>query len=112
MLDHPLRSIAYTADIGNTVVLMARRKMIRSRSPQDQLDSALHTSPAQNSRRQHRMVCHVFQSAGRVVCVCVCVCVCMCVCVCVCVCIYMCVCVCICAVCVCVCMYMYVCVCV
>ncbi|XP_031414083.1 uncharacterized protein LOC105910443 [Clupea harengus] len=62
MLDHPLRSISYIADIGNTVVLMARRKMIRSRSPQDQLDSALHTSPAQNSRRQNRMVCHVFQS--------------------------------------------------
>ncbi|XP_022536930.2 amyloid-beta A4 precursor protein-binding family A member 1 isoform X2 [Astyanax mexicanus] len=64
MMDHPLRTISYIADIGNMVVLMARRKMVRSRSAQEQLDTAdvHHSNPAQDERRQYRMVCHVFES--------------------------------------------------
>ncbi|XP_041936380.1 uncharacterized protein LOC121698386 isoform X2 [Alosa sapidissima] len=58
MLDQPLRTVSYIADIGDTVVLMARRKMIRSRSAQDQLDSN-HTP---DCKRHYRMICHVFQS--------------------------------------------------
>uniref|UniRef100_A0A4W4FJ82 Amyloid beta (A4) precursor protein-binding, family A, member 1b n=1 Tax=Electrophorus electricus TaxID=8005 RepID=A0A4W4FJ82_ELEEL len=64
MMDHPLRTISYIADIGNTVVLMARGKMIRSRSTQDQLGSAdSHLpGPARDEHPQYRMVCNVFES--------------------------------------------------
>ncbi|XP_026767627.2 amyloid-beta A4 precursor protein-binding family A member 1 [Pangasianodon hypophthalmus] len=64
MMDHPLRTISYIADIGNMVVLMARRKMIRSRSAQEQLDTAdaQQLNPAQEEQRQYRMICHVFES--------------------------------------------------
>ncbi|XP_072515308.1 amyloid-beta A4 precursor protein-binding family A member 1 isoform X2 [Salminus brasiliensis] len=64
MMDHPLRTISYIADIGNMVVLMARRKMVRSRSAQEQLDTAdvQHSNPARDDCRQYRMVCHVFES--------------------------------------------------
>ncbi|XP_042588135.1 amyloid-beta A4 precursor protein-binding family A member 1 isoform X1 [Cyprinus carpio] len=64
MMDHPLRTISYIADIGNMVVLMARRKMIRSQSAQENLDSAetQHTNPARDDCRQYRMICHVFES--------------------------------------------------
>ncbi|XP_059394575.1 amyloid-beta A4 precursor protein-binding family A member 1-like [Carassius carassius] len=64
MMDHPLRTISYIADIGNMVVLMARRKMIRSQSAQENLDTAetQHTNPARDDCRQYRMICHVFES--------------------------------------------------
>ncbi|KAI4882714.1 hypothetical protein NFI96_028527, partial [Prochilodus magdalenae] len=64
MMDHPLRTISYIADIGNMVVLMARRKMVRSRSAQENLDTAdvQHSNPERDERRQYRMVCHVFES--------------------------------------------------
>ncbi|XP_058646254.1 amyloid-beta A4 precursor protein-binding family A member 1 isoform X1 [Onychostoma macrolepis] len=64
MMDHPLRTISYIADIGNMVVLMARRKMIRSQSAQENLDAAeaQHTNPARDDHRQYRMICHVFES--------------------------------------------------
>ncbi|XP_030623759.1 amyloid-beta A4 precursor protein-binding family A member 1 [Chanos chanos] len=64
MMDHPLRTISYIADIGNMVVLMARRRMIRSQSAQDHLDTAAtqHTNPTRDDRRQYKMVCHVFES--------------------------------------------------
>ncbi|XP_062870516.1 amyloid-beta A4 precursor protein-binding family A member 1 isoform X2 [Trichomycterus rosablanca] len=60
MMDHPLRTISYIADIGNMVVLMARRKMIRSHSAQEQQDTAdtQHT----DEHVQYRMICHVFES--------------------------------------------------
>lgn len=63
-MDHPLRTISYIADIGNMVVLMARRKMVRSRSAQEHLDTAdvHHSNPTRDERRQYRMVCHVFES--------------------------------------------------
>ncbi|XP_051540004.1 amyloid-beta A4 precursor protein-binding family A member 1-like [Myxocyprinus asiaticus] len=64
MMDHPLRTISYIANIGNMVVLMARRKMIRSQSAQDNLDIAetQHTTPVHDDRRQYKMICHVFES--------------------------------------------------
>ncbi|XP_059400296.1 amyloid-beta A4 precursor protein-binding family A member 1-like isoform X2 [Carassius carassius] len=64
MMDHPLRTISYIADIGNMIVLMARRKMIRSQSAQENLDTAetQHTNPARDDCRQYRMICHVFES--------------------------------------------------
>nr|XP_023659125.1 amyloid-beta A4 precursor protein-binding family A member 1 isoform X1 [Paramormyrops kingsleyae]XP_023659126.1 amyloid-beta A4 precursor protein-binding family A member 1 isoform X1 [Paramormyrops kingsleyae]XP_023659127.1 amyloid-beta A4 precursor protein-binding family A member 1 isoform X1 [Paramormyrops kingsleyae]XP_023659128.1 amyloid-beta A4 precursor protein-binding family A member 1 isoform X1 [Paramormyrops kingsleyae]XP_023659129.1 amyloid-beta A4 precursor protein-binding family len=58
MMDHPLRTISYIADIGNIVVLMARRRMPRSNS-QEPLEAA---DPAQDEKRQYKMICHVFES--------------------------------------------------
>uniref|UniRef100_T1GDA9 Protein lin-10 n=1 Tax=Megaselia scalaris TaxID=36166 RepID=T1GDA9_MEGSC len=51
MMDHALRTISYIADIGDLVVLMARRRFV----PQD-IDEA----PKQN--RTPKMICHVFES--------------------------------------------------
>ncbi|KAG1971078.1 amyloid-beta A4 precursor protein-binding family A [Pimephales promelas] len=64
MMDHPLRTISYIADIGNMVVLMARGKMIRSQSAQENLDrtETQHTNPARDDQRQYKMICHVFES--------------------------------------------------
>uniref|UniRef100_A0A3P8ZZE0 Amyloid beta precursor protein binding family A member 1 n=1 Tax=Esox lucius TaxID=8010 RepID=A0A3P8ZZE0_ESOLU len=67
MMDLPLRTISYIADLGSMVVLMARGKMVRSRSAQEHLNHTAeqpeHTlSPARDDRRQYRMVCHVFES--------------------------------------------------
>lgn len=58
MMDHPLRTISYIADIGNIVVVMARRRMPRSDS-QENLEAS---DPSQDSKRQYKMICHVFES--------------------------------------------------
>ncbi|XP_047446720.1 amyloid-beta A4 precursor protein-binding family A member 1 isoform X2 [Mugil cephalus] len=58
MIDHPLRTISYIADIGNIVVLMARRRMPRPDSQENLEDS----DPGQDSKRQYKMICHVFES--------------------------------------------------
>ncbi|XP_036383410.1 amyloid-beta A4 precursor protein-binding family A member 1 isoform X2 [Megalops cyprinoides] len=58
MMDHPLRTISYIADIGNIVVLMARRRMARSNS-QENVEAS---DPAQDEKRQYKMICHVFES--------------------------------------------------
>ncbi|XP_066567279.1 amyloid-beta A4 precursor protein-binding family A member 1 isoform X2 [Amia ocellicauda] len=58
MMDHPLRTISYIADIGNIVVLMARRRMPRSNS-QENVEAS---HPAQDEKRQYKMICHVFES--------------------------------------------------
>ncbi|XP_059403641.1 amyloid-beta A4 precursor protein-binding family A member 1-like isoform X2 [Carassius carassius] len=58
MMDHPLRTISYIADIGNIVVLMARRRMLRSDSEENMEAS----DPAQDEKRQYKMICHVFES--------------------------------------------------
>lgn len=57
-MDHPLRTISYIADIGNIVVLMARRRMPRSNSQ----DSVEASHPSQDGKRQYKMICHVFES--------------------------------------------------
>lgn len=57
-MDHPLRTISYIADIGNIVVLMARRRMPRS----DSQENVEASDPGQDSKRQYKMICHVFES--------------------------------------------------
>ncbi|XP_043934490.1 amyloid-beta A4 precursor protein-binding family A member 2 isoform X2 [Protopterus annectens] len=58
MMDHALRTISYIADIGNIVVLMARRRMPRTAS-QDCIET---TPGAQEGKKQYKMICHVFES--------------------------------------------------
>ncbi|XP_032630635.1 amyloid-beta A4 precursor protein-binding family A member 3 isoform X2 [Chelonoidis abingdonii] len=50
MMDHPLQTISYIADIGSIVVLMARRKLPRR-------------ADASGEKRLYKMICHVFHSA-------------------------------------------------
>ncbi|XP_026905099.1 amyloid-beta A4 precursor protein-binding family A member 3 [Acinonyx jubatus] len=50
MMDHALQTISYIADIGNVLVLMARRRLARRPVPQA------------HSRQLYRMICHVFHS--------------------------------------------------
>uniref|UniRef100_A0A8B9J4R8 Amyloid beta (A4) precursor protein-binding, family A, member 2b n=1 Tax=Astyanax mexicanus TaxID=7994 RepID=A0A8B9J4R8_ASTMX len=58
MMDNALRTISYIADIGNIVVLMARRRMPRSAS-QDCIET---TPGAPEVKKQYKMICHVFES--------------------------------------------------
>jgi len=51
MMDHALRTISYIADIGDLVVLMARRRPI----PSDECDESKVPLPP-------KMICHVFES--------------------------------------------------
>uniref|UniRef100_A0AC34RK60 Uncharacterized protein n=1 Tax=Panagrolaimus sp. JU765 TaxID=591449 RepID=A0AC34RK60_9BILA len=53
LMDHALRSISYIADIGDVVVLMARR-MPQGSTGSDEEDSEVRKTP--------RVVCHVFES--------------------------------------------------
>ncbi|XP_018417709.1 PREDICTED: amyloid beta A4 precursor protein-binding family A member 3-like [Nanorana parkeri] len=50
LMDHPLQTISYTADVGSIVVIMVHRKLPRSSD-----------KPSSN-KRPHRIICHVFQS--------------------------------------------------
>ncbi|KAM6962504.1 amyloid-beta A4 precursor protein-binding family A member 3 [Aplochiton taeniatus] len=56
MMDHSLQMISYIADIGSTLVLMARRKAVRGDEPESE--------PAANARPLKKccMICHVFSS--------------------------------------------------
>uniref|UniRef100_A0A8C9VVN0 Amyloid beta protein binding family A member 2 n=1 Tax=Scleropages formosus TaxID=113540 RepID=A0A8C9VVN0_SCLFO len=58
MMDNALRTISYIADIGNIVVLMARRRMPRTAS-QDCIET---TPGASEGKKQYKMICHVFES--------------------------------------------------
>ncbi|XP_036385458.1 amyloid-beta A4 precursor protein-binding family A member 1-like [Megalops cyprinoides] len=58
MMDHALRTISYIADIGDIVVLMARRRKPRPR-PQEPVETS---DPAPEQKQQYRMICHVFES--------------------------------------------------
>ncbi|KAM8887272.1 amyloid-beta A4 precursor protein-binding family A member 1 isoform 2-T3 [Spinachia spinachia] len=58
MMDHPLRTISYIADIGNIVVLMARRRQPRS----DSQENVEASDAGHDSKRQYKMICHVFES--------------------------------------------------
>lgn len=49
-MDHALQTISYIADIGSTLVLMARRRLAQRPAAQP------------HSRRLYKMICHVFQS--------------------------------------------------
>jgi predicted metalloprotease with PDZ domain len=59
-MDHSLRSISYIADIGNLVVLMAKRRAITTTSNSDEASSSSTSFPA--SKKQIKMICHVFES--------------------------------------------------
>ncbi|XP_050734173.1 protein lin-10-like isoform X2 [Eriocheir sinensis] len=50
MMDHALRTISYIADIGDLVVLMARRRVL----PTDDATNGIQKTP--------KMICHVFES--------------------------------------------------
>ncbi|XP_058019479.1 amyloid-beta A4 precursor protein-binding family A member 3-like isoform X1 [Ahaetulla prasina] len=50
IMDHPLQTISYIADIGNIVVLMARRKLPRR-------------ADAATEKQLYKMICHVFHSS-------------------------------------------------
>lgn len=50
-MDHALRTISYIADIGDLVVLMARRRVLPT---DEQTDNPSHRIP--------KMICHVFES--------------------------------------------------
>ncbi|RWS14617.1 uncharacterized protein B4U79_09729 [Dinothrombium tinctorium] len=52
MMDHALRTISYIADIGDLLVLMARRRMLNANDDQD--ESKIKKTP--------KMICHVFES--------------------------------------------------
>lgn len=52
MMDHALRAISYIADIGDLVVLMARRRVMNS--PDDPNEPKIKRTP--------KMICHVFES--------------------------------------------------
>ncbi|KAL4660686.1 amyloid beta A4 precursor protein-binding family A member 2-like [Arapaima gigas] len=58
MMDNALRTISYIADIGNIVVLMARRRMSRSAS-QERTEP---THGAADRKKHYKMICHVFES--------------------------------------------------
>ncbi|KAM9744613.1 amyloid-beta A4 precursor protein-binding family A member 1-like [Menidia menidia] len=58
MMDHPLQTISYIADIGNTMVLMARRRLTQ----QDSQENVEASDPSQESKCQYKMICHVFES--------------------------------------------------
>lgn len=78
MMDHALRTISYIADIGDLVVLMARRRFVPSAtttstaSPSDGNNETTATSSPDNDggappitqpkNRTPKMICHVFES--------------------------------------------------
>ena len=51
MMDHGLRTISYIADIGELVVIMARRRILPQEGEEPQV---IGTTP--------KMICHVFES--------------------------------------------------
>lgn len=51
-MDHALRTISYIADIGDLLVLMARRRVMNN----------LEEAAESNFKRMPKMICHVFES--------------------------------------------------
>lgn len=68
MMDHALRTISYIADIGELVVLMARRRCFLTHQPTDSAtETALVPSNVNGidkaaNNRTPKMICHVFES--------------------------------------------------
>lgn len=64
MMDHALKTISYIADIGDLVVLMARRRPVpQEKSPSDQTADPESTPSASSGiNRTPKMICHVFES--------------------------------------------------
>lgn len=66
MMDHALRTISYIADIGDLVVLMARRRFVQQDTETvgtttDGIITA-NTGSASKGNRTPKMICHVFES--------------------------------------------------
>ena len=62
-MDHSLRSISYIADIGNLVVLMAKRRTITPAAAANNADGdSSSTSAASAAATKIKMICHVFES--------------------------------------------------
>ncbi|XP_067824257.1 amyloid-beta A4 precursor protein-binding family A member 1 [Heptranchias perlo] len=55
LMDHPLQTISYIADIGTTIVFMARRRLPRKTPDQE-------TGSSSAGKREYKMICHVFES--------------------------------------------------
>ena len=51
-MDHSLRTISYIADIGDILVIMARRRLMGSPGDTDSM----------RRRKQAKIICHVFES--------------------------------------------------
>ena len=65
MMDHALKTISYIADIGDLVVLMARRRYVPQESDSSAEQSGSNEATPQTSGKNNRtpkMVCHVFES--------------------------------------------------
>lgn len=60
MMDHALKTISYIADIGDLVVLMARRRTVQQENSNDNPESTPSASGSAN--RTPKMICHVFES--------------------------------------------------
>ena len=54
MMDHSLRSISYIADIGDLLVIMARRRLVPTEAGEDAMAQVIGATP--------KMICHVFES--------------------------------------------------
>ena len=54
MMDHALRSISYIADIGDLVVLMARRRITQTGENGEPVGPTIAKTP--------KMICHIFES--------------------------------------------------
>ncbi|XP_037812950.1 uncharacterized protein LOC119604434 isoform X1 [Lucilia sericata] len=77
MMDHALRTISYIADIGDLVVLMARRRFVHSdpcsaaadnessagnSKDKDSKENGSTTAASNKQNRTPKMICHVFES--------------------------------------------------
>jgi len=60
MMDHPLRSISYIADIDNILVIMAKRSLMMSESSSPGGDDQSTSSAAGGP--QHKLICHIFET--------------------------------------------------
>lgn len=61
MMDHSLRSISYIADIGDLLVLMARRRVVPPSESSSDGNSGS-GKPDLHKQRLPKMICHVFES--------------------------------------------------
>ncbi|CAF1136782.1 unnamed protein product [Adineta steineri] len=62
LMDHSLRSISYIADIGDLVVLMAKRRYIQNDNSGDGNDDTNGTATRRVVSINQKMICHIFES--------------------------------------------------
>lgn len=60
-MDHPLKSISYIADIGNIVVIMARRRTV-TRTLDEAVEDSGVSMDAEGRRQPRKIICHVFET--------------------------------------------------